>query len=181
MGRVVTRTPPISGISYSTGVAMLVWGKDQRLLRVKDLMGSCGWFWVQMHDTSMATCSSDVQGRSWQPRDFLNLHIMTGLCNYLTNPLRPSFFPLSIARHHWTRTPQVLSLFAESSCPPSFPFHPSKISPSIWAGANTSQKVSLPISSASLAPWLSNISKPVPSNLKNIFIVFSDVKSKPQP
>lgn len=91
----MTRTPPISGISYSTGVTMLVWGKDQRLLRVKDLMGSCGWFWVQMHDISMATCSSDVQGLSWQLRDFLNLHIMTGLCNYLTSPLRPSFFPLS--------------------------------------------------------------------------------------
>lgn len=112
MGRVMPRTPPISGISYSTGVAMLVWGKDQRLLKVKDLMGSCGWFWVQMHCASMATCSSDVQGLSWHPWDFLNLHIMTGLCNYLTHYVLLSSLSQTqlpeIVRHHWTRTSPLL-------------------------------------------------------------------------
>lgn len=124
------RTSPISGISYSTGVAMLVWGKDQRLLRVKDLMGSCGWFWVQMHDTSMATCPSHVQGLSWQPRDFLNLHIMTGLCNYLTNPLHPSFFPLSNSAPWDCSTPLNKNLtspwvWVYLQNPPGLPLFPS--------------------------------------------------------
>lgn len=94
---------------------MLVWEKKRKLIRVKDLSGSCGWFWVQIALCWPYGLFQQCTRASLAPRYSLSLHTMTMVFNSPASLLLPSSFQLSFATE---QKPHVSPVLTQVSCLP---------------------------------------------------------------